>query len=217
VLRPASARRLALATLVAAGCAPPRDAGPTQTLDAFVKAVAVGKLDDAYALMSSGYKQTHDPEAFARSLGPSERRAAAHFHASKVELRAEVQLADGETLPLVEENGAWHFARDPLDFYPQRAPDEALRSFLRAVEHKRWEVVLRFVPDKYRAQVTVDALRERWDGERKQDLLQQLAAVRAHLTEPMEIAGDEARLPVGERKQVKLIREEGLWKVETLE
>ena len=33
----------------------------------------------------------------------------------------------------------------------------------------------------------------------------------------MELAGDEARLPVGERKQVKLVREEGLWRVETLE
>lgn len=210
-------RRLALASLALAACVTPRSAGPTETLAAFESALAAGRLDDAYALMSTAYKQTHDKDAFARSLGPAERRAAARWKPGKVELRAEVQLTDGETLPLVEENGAWRFARDPLDFYPQRAPDEALRSFLRAVEHKRWDVVLRFVPDKYRAQVTADAVRDRWEGERKPELAQQLAQVRAHLSEPIEIAGDEARLVVAERKQVKLVREDGVWKVETLE
>jgi hypothetical protein len=199
------------------GCATPRPNGPTDTVAAFETALAQGRLDDAYALMSAGYKEAHDKEAFERSLGPAERRAAARWKPGKVELRAEVHLADGETLPLVEESGAWRFARDPLDFYPQRAPDEALRSFLRAVEHKRWDVVLRFVPEKYRSQVTAEAVRERWEGERKQELAQQLAQVRAHLNEPIEIAGDEARLVVAERKQVKLVREEGLWKIETLE
>ncbi|MCU1280877.1 MAG: hypothetical protein JWM53_4423, partial [bacterium] len=44
----------------------------------------------------------------------------------------------------------------------------------------------------------------------------QLVVVKAHLDEALELSGVEARLPVGERKQVKLVREEGLWRVETL-
>src|SRR5262245_10384097 len=167
--------------------------------------------------MSAEYKHTHDRDAFARSLGPAEQRAAARLRDGKIELRAEVELADGERLALVEERDGWRIARDPLDFYPQRAPDEALRSFLRAVERQRWDVVLRFIPQRFRNTITSDTLKQRWEGPQAAELRAQLTVVRAHLDEPMELAGDEARLPVGERKQVKLVREEGLWKVETLE
>jgi len=88
---------------------------------------------------------------------------------------------------------------------------------VRAVERKRWDVVLRFIPQRYRSTITADSLKERWEGAGAAELKAQLVVVKAHLDEPIELTGDEARLPVGERKQVKLVREEGLWKVETLE
>lgn len=200
-----------------AGCAPHAPAGPTATLRAFADAVRAGRTDDAYALMSADYKKTHDRDAFARSLSPTDQRALGRLAKGRVELRAEVELADGERLALVQEPDGWRFARDPLDVYPQRAPDEALRSFVRAVERKRWDVVLRFIPQRYRSTITTDSLKERWEGAGAGELKAQLLVVKAHLDEPIELSGDEARLPVGERKQVKLIREEGLWKVETLE
>ncbi|MDB4971258.1 MAG: hypothetical protein JWN44_6947 [Myxococcales bacterium] len=210
----------AVATVAAvgvAGCAHPTPSGPEETLRAFADAVRGGRTDDAYRLMSADYKKSHDRDAFAHSLGPSEQRAAARLQRGKVELRADVELTDGERLALVQEPEGWRFSRDPLDFYPQRAPDEALRSFLRALERKRWEMVLRFIPLKFRNTITAETLKQRWDGAQAAELKQQIAVVRAHLDEPMEISGDEARLPVGERKQVKLLREEGAWKVETLE
>lgn len=203
--------------LLVAGCAAKPPSGPEETLRAFAAAVRSGRTDDAYKLMSAEYKKTHDRDAFARSLGPSVQRAVGKLTDGKIELRADVELADGERLAMVQEPDGWRFARDPLDVYPQRAPDEALRSFVRAVERKRWDVVLRFIPQRYRANITADTLKERWEGAQASELQQQLAAVRAHLDEPIDIAGDEARLPVGERKQVKLAREDGAWKIETLE
>ncbi len=211
-------RPLVVVAIALAGCAARAPAGPADTLRAFADAVRAHRIDDAYALMSADYKRTHDRDAFARSLGPSVERAAQRLQKGRIELRAEVELSDGERLSLVQEpDGAWRFAHDPLDVYPQRAPDEALRSFVRAVERKRWDVVLRFIPQRFRATITADTLKERWEGTQAAELQAQLAAVRAHLDEPMELSGDEARLPVGERKQVKLVREEGLWRVETLE
>jgi hypothetical protein len=210
-------RALGLVIVLVAGCAAKQPTGPTETLRAFADAVRAGRTDDAYALMSADYKKTHDRDAFARSLSPSDQRALGRLAKGRIELRAEVELADGERLALVQEPGGWRFAKDPLDVYPQRAPDEALRSFVRAVERKRWDVVLRFIPQKFRAAITADTLKERWEGAQAAELAAQLAAVKAHLDEPMELAGDEARLPVGERKQVKLVREDGLWRVETLE
>jgi hypothetical protein len=210
-------RASCLVVVAMIGCAPHVAPGPADTLHAFAEAVRSGRTDDAYALMSADYKKSHDRDAFAHSLGPADQRAAGRLARGRIELRAEIELADGERLELVQEPDGWRFARDPLDLYPQRAPDEALRSFLRAVERKRWDVVLRFIPQRFRATITADSLKDRWDGQGAGELKAQLAAVKAHLDEPMELTGDEARLPVGERKQVKLIREEGVWRVETLE
>lgn len=203
--------------LVAAGCAHRPPSGPAATVRAFAAAVRAGRVDDAYALMSRDYRRAHDRDAFAKSLGPEAERAAAQLAGRKLELHAEVELGDGQRLSLVEEPEGWRFARDPLDFYPQRTPEEALRSFVRAAQRRRWDVVLRFIPQRYRNTITAQSLKERWEGDHAAELAQQLVTVRAHLDEPMELSGDEARLPVGERKQVKLVREEGLWKIETLE
>jgi hypothetical protein len=208
--------RALAAVLLLAGCRSPK--GPGDTLDTYLKAVAAGRNAEAYALLSSDYRRGHDQPTFERGLSDKERKAAGEkLRGAHVTLKAEVALPDGDALPLVLEDGAWRFARDPLDFYPQRTPAEALRSFIRAVEHARWEVVLRFVPQRSRAGVTADRLRERWAGEKREEIRAQLEAARAHLTEPFELTGDEARLPIGERKQVKLVREDGLWKLEALE
>ncbi|MGZ3408028.1 MAG: hypothetical protein ACXVAN_16365 [Polyangia bacterium] len=209
--------RLVVVAVALAGCAPKPPAGPAETLRAFADAVRAGRTADAYALMSADYRKTHDKDAFVRGLSPADQRSAGQLAKGRVALRAEVELADGERLELVQEPDGWRFARDPLDVYPQRAPDEALRSFVRAVERKRWDVVLRFIPQRYRSTITADSLKERWDGAGAGELKAQLLVVKAHLDEPMELAADEARLPVGERKQVKLVREEGVWRVETLE
>jgi hypothetical protein len=197
----------------------PTARGPEATLDAYLDAVGKGQLDRAYSLLSSDYRKSHDRASFERQLTVESARSyqAAHKSGRHLEVLAELELPDGERLPLVREGGEWRFARDPLDFYPQSTPLEALRSFVRAVENHRYDVALRFVPDRYRATLTVDKLRERWEGERRSELLGQLQAVRAHLSDPLEISGDEARMTVGERKQARLNREDGVWKIETLE
>ncbi len=215
-------RRALLSLLLLAGCHPvlPGPAGPEATLDAYLDALSAHQLDRAYALLSTEYRATHDRASFERTLAASDaEHAAARLRKSAhtLTLQAELELPDGEKLPLVREGGAWRFQHDPLDFYPQGTPVEALRSFVRAVENHRYDVALRFVPERYRATLTVDKLRERWEGERRSELLGQLQAVRTHLGDPLEISGEEARLTVGERKQARLVKEGGAWKVETLE
>jgi hypothetical protein len=214
-------RRLAPLALACAlaGCPLTPSVGPEATLDAYLRAVSAGRLDEAYGLMSSDYKKSHDRAAFERALG--DRKQLARLRGARVVREAEVALPDGEKLPLVEESGQWRLGRDPLDFYPQRTPEEALRSFLRAVEAQRYDVAVRFVPARYRGGITVESLKSRWEGERRAELLEQMAQVRAALGrgEPFELGppDGEARLAVGERKQARLVRESGLWKVEALE
>lgn len=196
------------------------DPRPEPVLAAYLGAIAAGRLDDAYALLSSEYKRTHDRAAFERSLTLADRQAASDkLRSARVVPTAEVELPEGDRVPLVLERGEWRFQRDPLDFYPQRTPEESLRSFIRAVENRRYDVCLRFVPLRYRTTLTTDRLRERWEGEKRKEMNDQLAAARARLGEPFELdsTGDTARLTVGERKQARLVREDGVWKVDALE
>jgi hypothetical protein len=215
-------RRLVAAVLLLGACHPPPPAvaGPGDVLAAYQAALRAGKLDDAWALLSSKWRATHDRAGFERTLSPDDKRAAeTRLRGARVELEAEVETADGEKLPLVFEDGAWKLARDPLDFYPQATPKEALRSFIRAVQLLRWDVALRFVPTRYRQQITVEKLRDRWQGERRSELVASLELVRLHLRDPLEpgASDEEVRLPLGEKKQAKLVREGTAWKIEALE
>jgi hypothetical protein len=215
-------RRILLVMGWLAACHPPAPAtgSPDAVLDAYLGALAAGKLDRAYALLASDYQKTHDRAAFERTVAAADAQKNAERlrrSAHRLELSAQLELPDGELLTLVKEDGEWRFQHDPLDFYSQGTPLEALRSFVRAVENRRYEVALRFVPDRYRASLTVDKLRERWEGERRSELLGQLQAVRTHLGDPLQVSGDSARLTVGDRKQAVLVREDGVWKVESLE
>lgn len=199
------------------GCRTP----PEKTVEAYLDAVARGRVDAAYALLSTDYKRTHDRAAFSRAVSPADQKAAQRrARGGRVTYEAEVTLDDGARVSLVFEDGAWRLARDPLDVYPQGSPVEALRAFIRAVDNRRWDVVLRFVPSRYRASITIDKIRAQWEtSTERAAMAAQLAEIRRHLEEPFEIAagGDEARLPLGERKAVRLVREDGVWKIEALE
>lgn len=213
-------RLLAVAVLMLSACAS-RVVRPEEALARYLAAARAGRVAEAYAMMSDGYRRDHDATAFGRAVREHRQdldAASARLSAGAptVELRAEARYGDGEVLPLVMEGGAWRIAADPTEFYPQSTPAEALRSFLLAVERKRYDVVLRFVPSRARKSVTLDQLRVRWEGEKRTELTFEIAEVRAHLAEPIDVSGDEARLALGEKRQVRLSREEGAWKIEAL-
>jgi len=207
--------RAAWVLLVLAGCKPPAEA----TLDEYLRLVGKKDFAPAYALMSADYRRDHDRAAFDREAqaAPTQRRAAA-----KVSYRAEVSLAGFPSVPLVWEDSAWRLARDPLDTFPQDSPEAALQSFTRAIEAERWQIVLRFIPARYRSNITADILRSRWAGAVREDLLHQLAAVpRPFKPDTIELSngGDDARIRFGDRKQLHLVRDrdDNQWKVESID
>jgi hypothetical protein len=218
-------RFVALLAVALSGCGPKTIAtveeAPDGALSRYLAAVRETRFADAYAMMSAAYRKDHDQATFERTLREHKEDvdvAAARLRAggATVELRAEARYGDGETLPLVVEDGTWRIAADPLDFYPQSTPSEALRSFVRAVDKKRYDVVYRFVPGRHRSSFTVEQLRARWEGDKSAELADELAEVRSHLADPLEIQGDQARLALGEKREARLVREQGVWRIESL-
>ena len=209
---------LGLALLVA--CGGPQATRPLGAVDAYVRALEVGDYDRAYELMSDHYKKDHPKDEFVRMMRESPRdvkETAERLKSDKreVDVRATYVFGDlHDQMSLVEEDGAWRIDTNPLDYYPQDTPKNALRSFIRAVDNKRWDVLVRFVPKAYG--MTAEQLKTEFEGDRRSeinDLLLKLHGALENAT-PIQVEGDEARLQYADRAEIVFKKEDGSWKID---
>lgn len=206
-----------LALVVGLGACAGRQGGPTRALSEYSRALERRDYDRAYDLMSEAYRAQHSKEDFVRMLEENPREVketASRLRSARgdLEVTAELRYGLGDRMQLVREGGAWKIASNPVDFYSQATPREALRSFLRAYSLKRWDVMLRFVPDNYRQHMTVDSMRRQFEGENKEALARMMAMVAANADEPIAEQGNDAKLRYGEN-EVRFVREDNVWKI----
>jgi hypothetical protein len=210
-----------LAPTSAAGCrSAAMQQGPSDALRAYARALDEGRADEAYRLLSAEAKRSMSLDALRRMLkdNPAEAKDIAHAlarPASDPVVSATVTSPKGETMLLVYESGAWKLDLSTIDLYCQGTPKHALEAFLRAFDNKRYDVLLRFVPDAHLEGLDQKKLREAWEGSQKEAMLRIVAAIRAALpTAKFEETGDRATMAYGAGAAVQLVREHGLWKVE---
>lgn len=126
--------------------------GPSDTLRAYARALDEGRVDDAYRLLSDEAKRSMSLEAFRRAVTENPQdvaeiaRAMARPTTDPV-VTATVTVPNGDELLLIYEGGRWRIDASAVDLYGQATPRQALMGFLRAFERKRYDVVLRYVPD----------------------------------------------------------------------
>jgi hypothetical protein len=194
--------------------------GPEATLKAYAAALKSGKYDRAYALMSESFRKRHNMQDFVRML--KENDTEVKYSASKlaatspkeVIVEANLTYGDEDRLKLVMEKGTWKMASDPIDFYSQRTPADALRSFIRAIEGRRYDVVMRFVPEKWAESMTEAKLKQQWEGDKRGEVKLLLKNLKANLAAPINQQGNTATMPYGDKFEVHFIREDGTWKIE---
>lgn len=225
--------------------------GPLDAAQRYLDAIGRGDLDRAYALLDESAQRRCDRRCFAQSALASfgsTQILRGELRAGRVQVlrQATYVLPDGTQLVLADEelpensaeqathksagkarrppSLALRFVHNPIDFYPQDRPDVALRSFLRAIDAQRYDVLARFLPeaalrgfgegspsdptspssprDSLPAALDsprlLDELRARF-GSPPKALIEQIAAVRAHVDDPLILnaEGTMARLPVG--------------------
>lgn len=209
---------LLLATLGCAG-GPAPAATPEATVIAFARALNQAHFDEAYALMSEEYRGRVSLDEFKRRLSenPEETldlsRALGQVRGPADE-RATLRYGDDEPLDLVLGEGRWYVATNLVDYYDQSTPRAALRSFIRAMERQRYDVVMRLVPDADKEGVTPDGMREAWSGDGREDVERMLHNLRTHVDAPIEVAGNRATMPYAEQLRVQFVLEDGDWKIE---
>jgi hypothetical protein len=210
------------ALVFAVACGGARPASPQDVLDAYSKALAEGRTQEAYALLSADAKKDIPYESFQRIVreNPQEVRElgkALGNQASPPRVTAVVSAPGGDSLLLVYEDGAWHVDASAIDLYGQASPEAALRGFVRAFRNRRYDVLLRFVPEADREGLGVEELKRTWEGEERAELESLVAAVEAGLPNAkIDVAGDRATMAFGAGGTVELVRERGVWKVEDL-
>ena len=222
-----------LGAALVSGCARPPSEPVLESTRGFLRDGTAARIDAAYARMGEEYKSRCDRDCFARELDkarPELKRALEDVQAGKarVELAAQLTLPDGTALSLAQvppetpaaakdAPDAFQLTNNPLEFYPQGTPEQALRSFIRAVRARRYDVLLRFVPALLREQLTREQLTARFEGAKRPELERQLAAAEKHLAEPFVYEGTTARLPVGDGREARLVSEDGRWCVAQVE
>jgi hypothetical protein len=144
---------LALAVGLVAGCGGGAvQQGPNDALRAYAGALEQGQVDAAYRMLSDEAKRNMSLEAFRRAVRDNpedvlEIARALARPASDPVVTASVTVPNGEELLLVYEGGKWRIDAAAIDLYGQSTPRQALVGFLRAFERKRYDVILRYVPD----------------------------------------------------------------------
>lgn len=194
-------------------------ATPESAIVSFASALREGRTRDAYMLMSESYRRRVPFEEFERYFRdyPVEVRETARALSARrgqPEQEARVEYGEGEQLRLVREGGDWRIATDVVDFYDQSTPRAALRTFVRAMERRRYDVILRLIPEADREGMSEERMREAWEGEGREEIERLLANLRAALDNPIEEVGDRATMVYGDRFRVQFVREGGDWRIE---
>jgi hypothetical protein len=207
------------ALLAFGGCARPAG-GPADTLASFGAALERKDYAAAYALTSADFRARMPLPVFRAELedgGPDTLALARRLRAEgeRRSLRVTVELPPGESVSLVADGGRWLIDEPTfVEAWGQKTPRAALRSFVRALEQRRYDIVLRLCPARRRAGLTVAMLKDEWEGERKAENADRLARLRAAVGAPIVEVGDEARMPYGTDAEARLVREDGAWKIE---
>ena len=179
--------------LVACGTLPAQD--PGATLRDYAAALEEGRADDAYRLLSDEARRGTSAEAFRRMVkdNPEEAREMGHAldrHTSSPVVTATLTGADGQELHLVLEGGKWKIDGSAIDLYAQDSPRHAIQGFLRALERRRYDVLVRYASAQHREGLDAATLRDAWEKKEHDQIEQFIIALKQALpTAAIEEAG----------------------------
>jgi hypothetical protein len=195
---------------------------PQSVLRTYARALEDGRADDAYRLLSDEARRGISLEAFRRLVkddpeGVKEIGRALERPTAPPVVTATVTSTSGQELYLVLEDGKWRVDASSIDLYAQDTPRHAIQGFVRAIERKRYDVVMRYVPETHKEGLDATKLKAAWEGHEKGEIQQVVGALKQALPgAAIEEVGERATMPYG-AGTMQLVREHGLWKIENFD
>lgn len=206
------------AVLAVSGCA--ASVKPARTPDAVARelsrALSDANFAGSYALLSEELRQHMTLEQWRKQLeaNPEEVGEASTRLSHALASGRELRYADGTPLAVAHEHGRWLIAGDVVEFYDQSTPRAALRSFIAALQHRRFDVLLRLSPEADKEGVTTETLEQNFGHAGRDEIERLLAQLRGQADAPIEEQGDRATMPYAEHRRVQFVREAGRWRIE---
>jgi len=121
-----------------------------------------------------------------------------------------LRASSGE-VELRHQGGAWRVADPPAE----AAPRQALERFVASVDRGDFKAAYLLLAQSWRDRYTPARLEK--DFQLEPQAKDRVARVRAALGGPLEVSRDGAQLPLGGGRAVRLVREDGDYKIAALE
>lgn len=195
---------LALLTGCGGGAA---DRGPSRTVARYAAALQRGDAQTAWRLLDQDARRGRSVEehralmtsnaAELRDQGEALARAA---HPEATDAHARIELASGEVVVLVLEEGGWRIDGGVLDAAGLATPQDAVAAFRRALMRRDLRGVERVLSRQTRAEWEEEVRRVVESTADPEDL-------------EIEIQGDHARVRTTGGGLIELVRESGEWRV----
>lgn len=211
-----------LAVGQAQGCAPSSCKGqdPDRILRDYASAMRRGDAEAAWALMSEESKRTTTFEVFRDELlrDPNQAKELAALLERPIGppmVTAQLGAPGDEPIEMLHVDGTWKLRLRSLDPYAQSSPMAALRSFVRAAQRRRYDVLLRLAPARDRQLLDEAKLRQAFEGPQREEVAALAQAIEAGLGHArLEVLGDRATFDLGAGSTVELVLENGAWHIE---
>lgn len=192
---------------------------PQAAISNYARALEAGDARAAYATLSVEAQRRVPFARFEAMMRENPEQVAAlakRLSQSPTQLAVTATFAGspGEVLKLTLEDGQWKADLSAIDLYSQATPLAAVGSFVRAFEQRRYDVLLRFVPDGEKAGLSPEQLKSAWEGPQREEMSEVIEALKATLPNArVEEYGNKATLAYGSGGTVELLEENGLWKI----
>jgi hypothetical protein len=204
---------VAIGLAVLAGCAET----PRSALSDYRAALAQRDAKAIWERSSAARRAEVSPEDLAAVLGAPETAALVAELAEPQVEKAELILASGRKVVLVREAGRWRIAEGGADRLVAATPVGAVLGFFAAVAANDLPAIRSRIPNAAAARFTDDAalvahlerIKPRIEAAKNE--LAPLGAKQAW------IEGDRAEIAYGSSKAVRLVREDGRWRIVDLE
>lgn len=212
-------RRLIAPALLLMACAACATPTPQQTLDAYGLALLGNDPEAAYALLAPDVKADVSLDDFKASWPAYRNQLLSAVPTLQgttrlpARLQASVAYSSYDTLDMELRDGAWVITQGAFTFADQSTPRRALIAFLKAMEGRRYDLILRLVPSEYATHMNADMLREDFET-RKTEIDALIEALRAGRDNPIQVARDRAYMQYGTREMI-FVREGRVWKIES--
>lgn len=208
---PCSSSRFAAHLLLFACAACVTGRGPVETAEAYARALEEGRWEDAAALSTRSAAELESAYA-----SPSGRERAESIRGTRA-----WSSATAPGLEIVDTREGWRVRDDPHagDLELSEASSEAARAvlqrFLHASEQGDFAAAHALLSAPLRARYTPERFAKDFSDEPLAK--ERLGRARAAAAGPPQLSRDEAQFPLGDGRAVRLVREAGGWRVESLE